>query len=248
LFAGPRRIEPGIRAALCGPTAAQIMDLMEPRHDDEIHVLSTRRLDPRDGFVFHWSSRLPENELTTLDGFPCTDEIRTFIDMCDLEPHRSLSFYRRGLRKKLFIPESVRERINREARQGRGGICAARRALEATFDDAGRARSALEDRYFDLLVGAGYPTPERNVKIRGSFGHDWEVDLYYRRYKAAIEISPVGTHSDPLAVQRDQRKIADLTTLGIRVLPVGSDLSDSDFLRLVRRLLGPPDLRVESAS
>jgi hypothetical protein len=135
----------------------------------------------------------------------------------------------------------VLERLDREARQGRSGVRRAREAVDSTLPDAARAFSAREDHYFDLLVSAGYPPPARNVDVAGSFGHPWKIDLYYSDRRFGIEISPVEHHSDPFAVKRDQRKIADLKAAGIDIFPVDDDLSDRDFLRLIRAALGPPE-------
>lgn len=242
LIGGPRRDERGIRAALCRGTAAVHHDMIEPLPKiAPIEVLSTRRLVPRDGIRFHWTSRLPEDELVVKDGLTLTDGLRTFIDMCELQPYRSLRLYRRALRKKIFDEDAALERLKKESRQGRVGIVAARRAVLSTRPDAGRARSATEDRYADLLLDGGYPPPQRNAKVMGSFGFTWEIDLYYPSKRMGFEISPVATHSDPEIVKRDQRKIADLKSLGVDVVPIDDDLSDSDFLRLARLLLGPPE-------
>lgn len=242
LLGGPRRNERGIRAALCRSTAAAYHDMIEPLPDAApIEVLSTRRLVPRDGIRFHWTSRLPEDELVVTGGLTLTDGLRTFIDMCELQPYRSLRLYRRALRKKIFDEDAALERLKKESRQGRVGIAAARRAVLSTRSDAGMARSATEDRYADLLLGAGYPPPERNAKVAGSFGFAWEIDLYYPSKSLGFEISPVATHSDPEVLKRDQRKIADLKSLGVDVVPIDEDLSDSDFLRLAGLLLGRPE-------
>lgn len=242
LLAGPRRREPGIRSALCRWTAAARFDMIEPLPESHpIHVLTTRRVPEREGFLFHWTSRLPEDELVTVDGLTLTDPLRTYFDMCEAQPHRSLSIYRRSLRKGIFDEAEALRRLDREARQGRRGVVVARRTIQSTSPDAFRALSAREDHYFDLLVEAGYPPPVRNAKVPGSFGYDWQIDLFYPQRNFGLEVSPVVHHSDPEVVMRDQRKIGDLTAAGIDILPVGDDLSDRDCLRLVRKILGPPE-------
>ncbi|MFP5298104.1 MAG: type IV toxin-antitoxin system AbiEi family antitoxin domain-containing protein [Actinomycetota bacterium] len=245
LAASSRRLPEG-RAAMCGPSAAVLQDLVEPgslyiagEEDNDIHILTTRRMAPREGYRFHWSSRAFDQRIVVVDGLWVTDGPRTFLDMCDLYPFRALSMFRRGLRKQVFTREEVIAVLDSESRQGRGGLAMARDAIERTDPSAQRAKSYREDRYFDLLVAAGYPPPQRNVKIMGSFGFEWEVDLYYPK-PLAIDISPLDTHADPLVIQRDQRKVADLNSQGIPVVVVGSDLSDEDFLRLVGRVMGPP--------
>lgn len=240
MLASARSPDSSPAAALCGPTAAYLHDLSEEA-SPEIHVISTRRIDNgHDGYVFHRASRLPESEVVLTRGLPVTDPGRTFIDLAAIHPWRSISFLRRGLRKKLFSHEELLERVEMEARQGRAGITAARDALMKTHPDAAKAKSWLEDHFFDLLVNFGYPPPERNVKVRGSYGFDWEIDLYYRHLRKGIEISPSYTHSDVIILNRDRRKENDLRSLGIDIVTVTEETTDSEFRSVLAALLGPP--------
>ncbi len=240
LIAGPRRPEQGVRAALCDVTAAVKHDLVDPVGEEPIHVLSTRRLDGRDGYAFHWTSRLPENEIVLIDNLPTTDPARTFIDMCSSHAYRAFGIFRRGLRRSAFTREAVFERIERESRQGRAGLQRARLVLELTDPTADKARSAFEDHLFEVLIRAGYPPPERNVSVRG-LKQVWEVDLFWHCRQGGIEGSPSWWHGDPWVLTKDHRKVNDLRAVGIDIYTVTEMMSDTEFLAGVRQLFGPPE-------
>ncbi|MGH2753772.1 MAG: type IV toxin-antitoxin system AbiEi family antitoxin domain-containing protein [Actinomycetota bacterium] len=228
-----------ITGAICGPTAGYLWGLLE-RGGQEIHVVSTRRVRDREDYRFHFTTRLPERDVVTLDGVQVTDPIRTFLDLCHARPHAAIYIFKRGLRKKLFTVEEVGARIEEESRQGREGLCVARMVIASTSSTAARAKSAKEDHYFELLVDLGYPPPLRNFKVRGSYGYDWEIDLYYAERHKGFEVSPYDTHMDPLVDTRDSRKGLDLRAMGIEIISIADGITDAEFRRQVRAILGPP--------
>jgi hypothetical protein len=229
-----------ITGAVCGPTAGFLLGLLG-RDEPTIHVVSTRRISGRKGYRFHLTTRLPARDVVELNGLRVTDPIRTFLDLCDVFPHLSVYMLKRGLRLGLFTRQDVHERIEEESRQGRAGLCAAREALERTDPTAGKARSAREDHYFELLVEMGYPPPERNYKIKGPLGIEWEVDLYYPHRSKGFEISPYDTHMDPVVNTRDGKKVLDLSAAGIQIVTITDGISDAEFKMQARRILGPPE-------
>ncbi|MFP5297712.1 MAG: hypothetical protein ACLGHL_01835 [Actinomycetota bacterium] len=240
MYGATRTLENERISAICGPTAAWMFDLIDER-PAEIHIISTRRVDPpREGFIFHRTSRLPEAEIVDHKGFPVTDPVRTYLDMAALHPYRAVSLLRRGMRKKVLQHEAVLDRIEVEARQGRSGIAVARDAAMRTHPDAARAKSWLEDHFFDLLVSFGYPPPERNVKVPSSYGHDWEIDLFDRGRRKGIEISHSDIHSDPWVQRKDRRKENDLRIQGIEIATVTEETTDEEFYAIAVSLFGPP--------
>lgn len=239
LLGSSRAADKSIRAAVCGLSAAIRLDLVWPR-PTPIHILSQRKVVPRDGYVFHWTSRLPEGEIIDVGGIPTTDGPRSFLDLCSNHPNLARWAYRRGLRQDVLSKESVEARIEDESRQGREGIVLARSIIEATDPSAGDAKSAEEDRYFDFLVEAGYPAPARNAKWTGGSGISWEIDLFYMGMRKGFEVSPWDTHGDPDSYGRDGTKIMDLGRVGVAVYPINKRLSRYEFLEIAFDLLGPP--------
>jgi hypothetical protein len=240
LLAGNRSGGPEITGAICGPTAGFLWGLVE-KDDPTIHVLSTRRVSNREGYQFHWTTRLPERDVAELDGIKVTDPIRTFLDLCHLFPYRAVYIYKRGLRKGLFTPDQVIARIEEESRQGREGLTVARGVVEKTDPTAADAKSGGEDRYFELLVSFGYPPPKRNMKVRGALGVLWEIDLNYPQVSKGFDYSPYDTHMNPTAQTQDGRKVLDLRAVGIELMTIPDGISDLEFERYVREILGPPE-------
>lgn len=237
LVSGARSPRSPISSAIWGPTAAMEHDLVEPTQCD-VHVLTTRRPNARPNYIFRQTSRLPASEIVVIDSIPFTDPVRTLIDMADLERHRALAIYRRGLRKGKFTESEVDDRVWTESRQGRGGLVAVRRAISSTDPTAARAKSQIEDRIFDQVVAFGYPPPERNVKVPGSYGFDWEIDLYYPKLRKGIEVSPSGTHGVENH-NKDRRKELDLKVNGIDIVTVTEETRGDELRSALRALLGP---------
>lgn len=239
LMAGPRRPGKGIRAALCGPTAAELHDLIDPLPDEPVHVLTSRRMHPKEGFVFHWTSRLTEDEVIRIGCLSVTSGPRTLIDCAWTQPYRAMNLFRRGLRRGVFTTAEVEAQINDESRQGRGGICKVREALQLTGPGAEKARSAMEDHFFDVLVEAGYPPPLRNAMVMG-LTRKWQVDLFYPDDDFGTEVSPSWWHMDPDVQDKDNRKLWELREKGLKVLVVTELTTDGEFLQAVANVLGPP--------
>lgn len=239
ILLGTARRGDGPEAGACNLTAAVLHGMAEDR-EPLIHILTRRNLRHHEGYRFHYTSRLPVKELIRVKGLWCTDPCRTFLDLCGSSPRLAPWVFRRGLRNGVLDREGVTRRIEMEARQGRAGLVVAREIIDQTFESARRAKSGKEDRYHDYLVTAGYPPPQRNVKLPGSFGHPWEVDLYYPQVRAGLEISPYDIHGDPEVFLRDGRKRLDLEGQGIRIWAITEDLSFHDFVAVIRPLLGPP--------
>lgn len=239
LLGTPRRAAE-LKAGACGITAAVMLDMVEERNED-IHILTVRSCTSRAGYRFHRTSRLPASEIVLVERVPCTDAPRTFLDLCYTHPQVAMWAYRRALRKGVLTQEAVVSRIESEARQGRSGIVLAREIVATTSSSAHLAKSGLEDRYFDYFVRAGYPPPQRNVALAGSYGHSWEVDLYFPQIRAGFEISPYETHGTADTHERDSRKSLDLAARGIRIWTFAEPLSFGAFMERVRPLLGPPE-------
>lgn len=238
LVASPRVQLEGVGAALCNLSSALRLDLCDDV-PPEIHVMSTRWMPPREGFKFHRTSRMPMNEIIVVDGFPITDGPRTFLDVCATDPWRAKTMYRRGLRRKVFTREQIEDRIDNESRQGRTGLSLARAILGSTDPTAPLARSGLEDVFFDRLIALGYPAPLRNFRIRGTFGWEWEIDLYYPQVRKGFEVSPTDTHGRDEMLILDSRKLFDLKSLGIDIVPVTEATTQNEFDRLAQAFLGP---------
>lgn len=220
-------------AAVCGMTAAFILDLTQDP-PEPIEILTARRLDPRDGYRFRRTSRIPASEILTIDGIPCTDPIRTFIDICDSAPPRALTTYYRAMRKGLLTPQAVLKRCEEESRQGRGGLVRAREIAQGTTQGAERARSQREEEVYRWIVEAGLPAPERNYLVQSSFGWKWQIDLFYPNDSVGVEVSPYWWHGDPEIREKDNMKRLDLASMGITIIEATDRTQPYELIRALR--------------
>jgi hypothetical protein len=227
----------GLPAAIADVSAA-ISHNMADGPAAPIHVVGTRRVEPREGYVFHRTSRLPASEIVFIDNVPTTDPLRTWLDMCDSTPWRGKSVFYRGVRGHLFTPTVALDRIEDESRQGRGGLVVAREIAENATPGAANARSRKEEDVFNWILEDGLPVPERNVYIPSNFGFNWEIDLLYRHARLVIEVSPHGIHGDPDVYAKDVRKREDLEARGYKVIVVTDETTRAEFLGKVRKHLG----------
>jgi hypothetical protein len=227
----------GTLAAIADITAA-VSHSMADGPLDPIHIVTTRRVEPQPGYIFHRTSRMPTAEIVLVDGIPTTDPLRTFIDICHSAPPRGTWVFLRGLRAGHYTKESASIRVDAESRQGRGGLVIARSILDNLTEGAEKARSGMEETVYGWIVEAGLPLPERNALVLSLKGFKWEIDLLYREDKTAIEISPYDIHGEPETYWKDHEKREDLENQGYRVLTVTERTSRARFLETLRRHLG----------
>lgn len=228
-----------ITSAACFLTAAEMLGIwFEKDPQATIHVLSTRFVPNRAGYRFHRTARLPDEEITQVEGLPCTDAVRTFLDVCCHAPRIAPWVYHQGLRKRLLDAVLVQERIDSESRRGRGGLVVARQICEMTDPSIRRTRSAREVEVFGWIKDAGPDLPARNVRMPSSFGWDWEIDLYYPEDRLGVEVSPYDIHGGPTTFHKDRLKEADLQLQGIRLVTVSDETDPGLFIHQLRVLLG----------
>jgi very-short-patch-repair endonuclease len=91
-----------------------------------------------------------------------------------------------------------------------------------------RTRSRPERLLLDAIRRAGLPEPETNVKIGR-----WEVDFLWRDPGLVVEVDAYSTHSSPRAFERDRRKDAELTTLGLTVQRFSADTVRDDVSSVI---------------
>ena len=238
----------GTSAALSDVTAAMGHDMADGPAEP-IHVVTTRRIRPRPGYVFHFTSRLPADEIVNIDGIPTTDPLRTWLDICDTWPQRGKSVFYRGIRNHALTPDDALARIEKESRQGRGGLALAREIVQTVTPGAEKAKSRKEEDVFNWILEAGLPLPERNVYIPSSFGFDWEVDFRYSEEgRIVIDVSLHWLHGDPEVYAKDVRKKDDLENQGYKVIIVTDATGRSEFLnqleRELKRFSGAPNVQI----
>ena len=75
---------------------------------------------------------VPEKDITTVDGIPCTTALRTVIDLApDTEPHQLERMIQDCLRRRLFTVEEALARVSEPDMLRRPGAVLLRRMLPA---------------------------------------------------------------------------------------------------------------------
>jgi hypothetical protein len=154
---------------------------------------------------------LPD-ETTRRDGLPVTTAARTLLDLGRAVSRAEFEdAVVAALRRRLVTRESLREMAARHPRH-RGAA-----ALAAFIGDAAAtaSRSEAERRIRALCASGGLPAPEVNALV-----HGFEVDLFFRPQRVAIEMDGFAFHSSAHDFHRDRRRDGVLAAAGVLVMRV----------------------------
>jgi len=78
---------------------------------------------------------------------------------------------------------------------------------------AGFTRSEAERMLMRVVIGAGLPRPEKNVRVEGH-----RVDAVWRRQRLIVEVDGRNAHDHALSFERDRRRDQALLAAGWRVI------------------------------
>jgi hypothetical protein len=181
----------------------------------EITVAATRR--PRPGIVQH-QARLPDDEITTVDGVPVTSVPRTLLDLASAFDGRRL---RRAVdeaeRLRLWDSLSLDRLIARH--RGRRGVSRLAAVLAEGAIGATVTRSELELRFLEFLGDARLPRPQANVPLTVA-GATYEVDFAWPSRSLVVELDGHATHATRAGFERDRERDRRLHVAGWRVVRV----------------------------
>jgi very-short-patch-repair endonuclease/predicted transcriptional regulator of viral defense system len=232
----------GAEAALSHRSGVHLYELLpHPARPRPIHIsVVGHHVAGERGLVVHRVCRLANYEVRNRDGIPVTAPIRTLIDFAagdatdeELERAVAEAFALRLTQRGPLLREVERHR-------GKRGI----RRLRLLLDGDGpmRTRSRPERALLAGLRAAGIGGFETNARLGR-----WEVDFYWPVQGLVVEVDAYSTHSSPWAFERDRRKSADLSAMGLLVHRVTRRRIDSDpagvlneIIALLRRLSSRP--------
>jgi very-short-patch-repair endonuclease len=203
----------GPDAVLSHHAAAALWRLRDPR-GGPVDVTTPRHRRGGRGLRFH-QVRLPDGEVTELDGIPVTSMPRTLLDLAAVLDLRALeraineADYLR-LTDALSLPDMLR-RYPRRAGTPRLSQALARRTAGAT-----RTRSEMEELFLQLLDAHGLPRPAVNAYVEGI----GEVDCLWVRQRVALELDGRRAHDTAAAFERDRERDRRLQARGWRVVRV----------------------------
>jgi hypothetical protein len=227
-----------LAAVLAGGPEAHVCAVSAAAHfgfarDDrrQVHVAShTSR--KRNGIRFHELDLKP-GEVTTSKGIPITTPARTLLDCATaLNAHQ----LEQALREALYHHHTTLPTLRRLLRahpchRGRKKL---NKAIQATQDAPGVARSGLE-RWFQRFLGRhGLPGPELKVPMRlGEL--EIEADCWWRDRRLIVELDHRSTHTRRKDFETDRRRDRAALVAGVRIVRV-ADEDKRDEPRLAAEL------------
>ncbi len=210
----------------CGPGAVlshrSAADLHELRATDRSNIDVTMSGEHRrivQGVDVHRSRTLTVNDVTDVDGIPCTTVARTIHDLAGVVNRRSVE---RAI-EQADVQEVLDYGALHEQLQRNGNTAAAHRlrAILADHKRAAPTESELEEDFLALCRRAGLPLPERQVYITPGDGEPAvRVDFCWRAHKLVVETDGGKYHRTRRAFESDRRKDQRLTLAGWRVLRI----------------------------
>lgn len=177
-----------------------------------------------------------EGVVQTVDGIPVTSPARTIIDVARTSGLESgVCAADQAIRRGLCTRSDLQAQA--DAARGRTGVARARALPERT---CGLAESVLETLIRLVLVLAGLPEPELQVRLAVRSGTRFRVDFFWRQWRLIGEADGFGKYgTDPEEIRQnwlaERHRQAQLEEAGYVVIRwTWADLRDPG--RIVRRV------------
>lgn len=237
-----QRIVAGTLAAGAGAVASHRaagflhgLEGIEPKQ--EVTVDRERAPHPR-GVIVH-RLQLARPDVAVHDGIPRTRAPATILGIAAVVPppllERALDD---ALLKGLVSCAQLQRRLDAGPRQGRNGTAALAALLAVRAGAARWTQSEFERRLFALVAGAGLPLPVPQFEVVLPDGRRVYLDFAWPDTRVALEAQSYRYHAGRIAWSRDQTRLALLSSMGWRVVPVTwDDLvgSQQELVRTVER-------------
>jgi very-short-patch-repair endonuclease/predicted transcriptional regulator of viral defense system len=198
----------------CGPgsaishlSAAALWEIggWAPKHVD----VTARHHHSHRGIVIHRTRRLTADDLTRRNNIPVTTLARTVVDLASTLDARALARALNEARIRHGLRDATLRRTLAALPRRKG---AARLRVLLEPNDA-PTRSALEDRFLELVARHGLPRPEVNQRVAG-----YEVDMLWRDARLIVELDGRRYHHSRF--EQDRERDAELVAAGYRVVRI----------------------------
>ncbi|EUA02382.1 hypothetical protein I546_6208 [Mycobacterium kansasii 732] len=208
------------RAVVAGNSAAALLGAkwVDPRAPAEL-VYDNRR--PPAGITVHTETVLP-TEMLTVEGIPVTSPARTTFDIGRRTATRLRAVQRLdALANATDVKGTEVEAVIAE-HPGARGLLRLRRVLPLVD---GGAESPQETRTRLVLVDAGLPRPQTQLRVFDEYG-DFvaRIDMGYEELRVGIEYDGPQHWTDPGQRDRDIDRYTALLDLGWTIIRVSSEL------------------------
>lgn len=205
----------GVPAVASHRSAARLWGVPRP-HSDPVDVIVTgRRRDLRlDGVVVHRPTDRARLTPQRRHGIACTNILRTLVDLGAVDPHGVHTAVGHALATRIADLPAIETAVSEHATQGRHGVVALRRALQAWRIDDRPADSVLESAMRVLTKRHRLPPIEFHPTIEG-----YEVDFRVADTRILLECDGWMYHGvDRAGFERDRVRDAVLIGAGWIVL------------------------------
>jgi very-short-patch-repair endonuclease len=154
--------------------------------------------------------------VTRRRGVPCTDPLRTLVDLAGVAPAREVDdAVDQALASQLLTVEALEAEVGRLSRPGRCGVGLMRSALHRRGLIGAPAPSVLESRTLRLLRRAGIEPVA--VEVRVGEGGRYRIDIALTPV-LVIEVDGYAFHFSPEQKTEDERRRRRLRLSGVEVL------------------------------
>jgi very-short-patch-repair endonuclease len=190
----------------------------------------------------HSAEAFAKEDRDLVDGIPTTAVSRTLLDFAAVDPSYLKIALDRCARHDLLNLVDLDVLIGRS--RGFRGVARLRDALDVHRTPA-FTRSGLERRFLELIRSSDLPRPSINVFIEG-----YELDVYWRAERFAVELDTYDHHGSPVAFEADRLRQEDLKLTGIemtRITGARIDREPQAVIARLRRLLTQRQQEMDSS-
>ena len=162
----------------------------------------------------HRSVTLTADDVTTVEGIPCTTLARTLVDLGDVLDRRAVE---RAVEQadvlRLFDLPEVHRAIKRAGPRRGAGLLSS--VLE-NLNGPTLTESGLEEAFLAICREAGVPTPEVNAWMTLADGSAIKIDFLWRKERLAVETDGHPFHRTRQSRERDTKRDQLLRLAGLR--------------------------------
>lgn len=187
----------------------------------EVLVARTRTPNESDLATLHSTTWLPLDDLTVVDGIPCTSVARSLFNLASLVPEVSIETVRGAVDDAVRLGKASDAwlwwRLEKLRCRGRTGVKVFEEIMTTRM--AGQVtESWLEREFLRLVQAAGAPVPQCQRRIRAQGAFVARVDFLYEELGIVVEVTGAAGHSSREQRAQDARRRNRLGMQGFLVL------------------------------
>jgi hypothetical protein len=220
---------------LTGSAVWELKGFPEP---ESIHLLTTSESRSRQpGLTVHRTRHLPSSHVTTRWRMPVTTVARTLIDSCAAVPFKVLkSAANDAIRRKQLTVVEFARCLDETPTSGRRASRPARQLASILVPGYNPGDSEPELDIVEILVRAGYPPPDQQIRVPCDRGKKYRVDVGYADIKQGWEFQSESFHVGPL--HDDSERTCLLQRAGWQIWPVTSRTARAEILAIAAHAFG----------